>query len=87
MQLEKNDGAPFWRLLNIFAYGRYSDYKGTSPGIVHNHYSEKEKQNCILFYFLGNKESLPELSFPQIVKLRHLTIISLASQSKVIRAW
>ena len=34
LQLEKNEGAPFWRLLNIFAYGRYSDYKGRSPGVL-----------------------------------------------------
>ncbi|CAB3991439.1 COP9 signalosome complex subunit 7b isoform X1 [Paramuricea clavata] len=58
-ELEKNDGAPYWRLLNIFAYGRYSDYK-------------------------ANRNSLPELSSAQTVKLRHLTIVSLASESKYI---
>lgn len=35
-------------------------------------------------YFLANRNCLPELSSAQTVKLRHLTIVSLASQSKVV---
>lgn len=28
-QLSKTEDAPYWHLLNIFAFGTYSDYKGT----------------------------------------------------------
>lgn len=58
-ELENNDGSPHWKLLNIFAYGKYSDYK-------------------------ANKDVLPELTAAQTVKLQHLTIVSLASESKYI---
>lgn len=53
------DHLNWFKLLNIFAYGKYIDY-------------EKEKDN------------LPELSPPMLAKLRHLTIVSLASKTKRI---
>ena len=36
------------------------------------------------FILSANRNSLPELSSAQTVKLRHLTIVSLASESKVM---
>ncbi|XP_046851585.1 COP9 signalosome complex subunit 7b-like [Xenia sp. Carnegie-2017] len=58
-ELQKGDNAKYWTLLNIFAYGKYSDYK-------------------------ANINYLPKLSPAQTMKLQHLTIISLASESKNI---
>ncbi|EDO38492.1 predicted protein [Nematostella vectensis] len=58
-ELAKTENAPFWQLLNIFAFGTYTDYK-------------------------DNMGTLPPLTPVQIKKLRHLTIVSLASKSKFI---
>lgn len=46
---------PYLKLLNIFAYSTYQEYK-------------KEKNNW----------NLPELSEPMTIKLRYLTVVSLA---------
>lgn len=54
-----HDGSPYWKLLNIFAYGKYSDYK-------------------------AHRDILPKLTPSQTMKLQHLTIVSLASESKYI---
>lgn len=48
-----------FNLLNLFAYGTYSDYK-------------------------GSQETLPDLSAAQVRKLRHLTIVSLATKNKCL---
>ncbi|XP_065061473.1 COP9 signalosome complex subunit 7b-like isoform X2 [Rhopilema esculentum] len=48
-----------WNLLNLFAYGKYSNYT-------------------------ANVQNFPELSEAQVMKLRHLTIIELASINKHI---
>ena len=37
----------------------------------------------IYLFFAANSSSLPALSPPQLKKLRHLTIVSLAAKSKV----
>ncbi|KAK2148582.1 hypothetical protein LSH36_491g05048 [Paralvinella palmiformis] len=56
-----NDGqfAPYYKLLNLFAFGSYNDYK-------------------------ANKDQLPDLSPIQLKKLRHLTIVSLATKNKCL---
>ncbi|XP_074654528.1 COP9 signalosome complex subunit 7b-like isoform X2 [Tubulanus polymorphus] len=51
--------AAWFNLLNLFAYGTYSDYK-------------------------ANNDNLPQLNPAQMKKLRHLTIVSLATKSKCI---
>jgi hypothetical protein len=33
-QLSKTEDAPYWHLLNIFAFGTYSDYKGKNTVIT-----------------------------------------------------
>ena len=53
------DCAPYYRLLEVFAYGTYSDY-------------------------VGMQGQLPQLTQNQIKKLRLLTLVSLASCSKVV---
>jgi len=50
---------PYYKLLNVFAFGTYSDY-------------------------LSNSEHLPQLTDPMKTKLRHLTIVSLATKRKYI---
>jgi COP9 signalosome complex subunit 7 len=50
---------PYYKLLNVFAFGTYSDY-------------------------LSNSEHLPQLTDPMKTKLRHLTIVSLATKRKHI---
>jgi COP9 signalosome complex subunit 7 len=50
---------PYYRLLNVFAFGTYSDY-------------------------LSNSQRLPQLTDPMKTKLRHLTIVSLATKRKYI---
>lgn len=58
-ELEMSENASHWNLLNIFAFGTYSEYR-------------------------ANASSLPALTPPQLKKLRHLTIVSLAAKSKFI---
>lgn len=58
-ELETGPHAPVYQLLNLFAYGTYSDYKERAA-------------------------SLPELTPSQKNKLRHLSIISLASNLKCL---
>uniref|UniRef100_T1IJC1 PCI domain-containing protein n=1 Tax=Strigamia maritima TaxID=126957 RepID=T1IJC1_STRMM len=58
-ELAEGPYAKYFNLLNLFAYGTYSDY-------------------------LANQANLPELTPPQIQKLRHLTIVSLATKTKCI---
>jgi len=59
IELATGPHAKYYNLLNLFAYGKYSDYK-------------------------ANKATLPELTAPQLQKLRHLTIVSLATTTKCI---
>ncbi|KAH7103280.1 hypothetical protein BKA62DRAFT_828687 [Auriculariales sp. MPI-PUGE-AT-0066] len=47
------------RLLNLFAYGTYTDY-------------------------LANKSTLPALNASQTLKLKHLSLVSLASQTRLL---
>lgn len=58
-ELATGTHAPFFSLLNLFAYGTYCEYK-------------------------ADKDNLPELSSTQLKKLRHLTVVSLATKSKCI---
>ncbi|XP_076451335.1 COP9 signalosome complex subunit 7b-like [Babylonia areolata] len=58
-ELASGSHAPFFNLLNMFAYGTYREYK-------------------------AEKANLPELSAVQLKKLRHLTVVSLATKSKCI---
>ena len=38
---------------------------------------------CCNYYYLGNLNSLPRLSLPQLIKLKHLTILTLAARNRV----
>ena len=38
---------------------------------------------CFFFFYIENRTSLPSLSPGQLTKLKHLTIVSLASQCRV----
>lgn len=58
-ELAAGDGAKYYNLLNLFAYGTYRDYT-------------------------AKKSELPELSTQMLNKLRHLTMVSLATKSKRI---
>ncbi|XP_069068975.1 COP9 signalosome complex subunit 7b isoform X2 [Pleurodeles waltl] len=58
-ELAEGPNAAYLQLLNLFAYGTYTDY-------------------------IAMKGSLPELSTAQKNKLKHLTVVSLASRMKCI---
>ncbi|XP_071494085.1 COP9 signalosome complex subunit 7b-like [Diadema antillarum] len=58
-ELANGPNSSYLDLLNLFAFGTYSDY-------------------------LANKSKFPELSPPMLSKLRHLSVVSLAAQSKRI---
>lgn len=58
-ELSGGPNASYVDMLNLFAFGTYSDY-------------------------LGNINKFPELTPPMIVKMKHLTIVSLAAKSKRI---
>ena len=65
----------YLELLKIFTYGTYSDYKSKreEPVIYYYYY-------CL---FLGNLNSLPRLLPAQLIKIKHLTILSLAAKNRV----
>lgn len=58
-ELAGSPNAKYLDLLNLFAYGTFTDYK-------------------------ANKDKLPELSPAMLRKLRHLTIVSLATKNKCL---
>jgi len=76
-QLSEGPDANYVKLLELFAYGTYKDYKSRFLlcGAVHTHAHH--------VYLLGEAESLPTLTPTQIVKLKHLSIVSLASKCQV----
>ncbi|KFQ42914.1 COP9 signalosome complex subunit 7b [Nestor notabilis] len=68
-ELAEGSNAAYFQLLNLFAYGTYPDY------IV---------LNLVFLTLTANKDNLPELTVTQKNKLKHLTIVSLASRMKCI---
>ncbi len=75
-QLSEGPDSNYTKLLVIFAYGTYSDYKRMWHPII----------NCPSFFCflsLGEADSLPTLTQAQLIKLKHLTIVSLASKCQV----
>ncbi|KFV53501.1 COP9 signalosome complex subunit 7b [Tyto alba] len=68
-ELAEGSHAAYFQLLNLFAYGTYPDY------VV---------LNLVFLTLTANKDNLPELTVTQKNKLKHLTIVSLASRMKCI---
>ncbi|KFV18569.1 COP9 signalosome complex subunit 7b [Tauraco erythrolophus] len=68
-ELAEGSNAAYFQLLNLFAYGTYPDY------VV---------LNLVFLTLTANKDKLPELTVTQKNKLKHLTIVSLASRMKCI---
>ncbi|KFO07482.1 COP9 signalosome complex subunit 7b [Balearica regulorum gibbericeps] len=68
-ELAEGSNAAYFQLLNLFAYGTYPDYVVLS---------------LVFFTLTANKDNLPELTTTQKNKLKHLTIVSLASRMKCI---
>ncbi|KFZ59802.1 COP9 signalosome complex subunit 7b [Podiceps cristatus] len=68
-ELAEGSNAAYFQLLNLFAYGTYPDY------VV---------LNLVFLTLTANKDNLPELTATQKNKLKHLTIVSLASRMKCI---
>lgn len=64
------------RLLELFAYGTYGDYRSKDWDTAYALWSS-------LVILLGEAESLPSLTPPQLKKLKHLSIVSLASKCQV----
>lgn len=63
-----------YHLLELFAYHTYGDYKGASLatlGVIG------------LMSSIAKKDSLPALNASQLTKLKHLSIVSLAMQTRV----
>ena len=82
-ELEGGNSAEFVRLLELFAFGTYSDYKS---GHVCSGVGSLSHHLVLTHVPLPRPEltaSLPALSPAQIRKLKHLTIVSLAAKSKV----
>ncbi|KFP83454.1 COP9 signalosome complex subunit 7b [Apaloderma vittatum] len=70
-ELAEGSNAAYFQLLNLFAYGTYPDYVG-------------KVLNFVFLTLTANKDNLPELTATQKNKLKHLTIVSLASRMKCI---
>ncbi|KFP28293.1 COP9 signalosome complex subunit 7b [Colius striatus] len=68
-ELAEGSNAAYFQLLNLFAYGTYPDYVVLNP---------------VFLTSTANKDNLPELTATQKNKLKHLTIVSLASRMKCI---
>ena len=70
------EGVQFLRMLELFAFGTYSDYKSKFV-------STRLHLFTLSLSSAGLVSSLPPLSPPQILKLKQLTLVSLAAQSRV----
>lgn len=80
-QLSEGADANYVKLLQLFAYGTYSDYKSMSMSV-----GSSLMWHLNVFVpplFLGEANSLPALTPAQLIKLKHLSIISLASKCQV----
>lgn len=71
----------YYELLKLFAYGNYRDYLGKLDIGV-----EISVIFCIVNenFLIAKENSLPPLSANSIMKLRHLSIVSLASKCRTI---
>ena len=47
LQLEKSENESHWKLLNIFAFGTYSDYKGKIDSVA----EKKKPENITPLYY------------------------------------
>ena len=84
--LNESEHAPLLRLLEVFTYGTYTDYKGET---------ERASYTCALSWYIcmrlvchcfphtANISVLPQLCPAQLTKLKHLTIITLAAKFRV----
>jgi hypothetical protein len=75
MQLEGTENKGHFELLKIFAYGTYPTYKGI--------FFVLDLIPCHSLSCTENAATLPPLSPQMATKLRQLTIVSLAADSKV----
>lgn len=77
--LENTEFQPSCRLLQIFAFGTYHDYERTRP------YKCSYHSNSICS-IQGQRQELPQLTPAQELKLRKLSVVSLAQHNKVRRS-
>jgi len=99
-ELEGTEFKPWLDLLKVFAYGTYADYKSTDDGIQLYSFlwSAASAADCavsslcsfflcllaILSLSTENKAQLPEVKDQMLTKLKLLTIVTHASQHKVL---
>lgn len=72
--------ASSYELLEIFAYGTWGDYAGAVGFRVGSRATQGE---LTVLAFAAKQASLPTLTKPQEIKLKQLTILSLAMENRV----
>ncbi|CAI0548401.1 unnamed protein product [Linum tenue] len=87
-ELERTESATLLDTLRLFAHGTWSDYKGKHLGTS----MEQKTLVCFLSFavvvkfclWTGNMARLPQLVPDQILKLKQLTVLTLAESNKVL---
>lgn len=74
-ELVNTEYAAHHKLLELFTYGTYSDYK--------SEYTLLYRSDLLTTLCLDNTELYPQLSMAQLIKLKHLTLITIAAKSRV----
>lgn len=83
--MKQGEHAQHHALLELFAYGNWSDYKGSTREVVHG-LPHRAVYTTITTHHTANQQHLPSLTDTQIAKLKQLTVVSLATTQKVC-AW
>ena len=76
-ELASGENASYVKLLELFAYGTYNDYKRKI--FLKSSFHDFDFND----FFAEQMDSLPKLTPLQLKKLKHLTIVSLAAKNRV----
>ena len=97
LQLQGTELDVSYKLLKLFCYGTWQEFKGELPSCVsHKYFLITHLPDgiqwwlcsgltCIHIYYLAGTLSQVSLSKQQQLKLKQLTVVSLAAQAKVKR--
>jgi len=80
LQLKDTEFEKSLNSLELFAYGTFSEYNGEYKSIVYIRFTCWNASTCLT---IANPDKFLELSDVQLGKLRILTILSLAANTKV----
>ncbi|TYJ08586.1 hypothetical protein E1A91_A11G084800v1 [Gossypium mustelinum] len=70
-ELEGTENSVYLKVLQLFAHGTWSDYRS-------------KLETCALLFVTSNCSSLPQLVPDQVLKLKQLTVLTLAETNKVL---